>query len=401
MQTQRALCEQEYVRTIRLMSEKVTTRMWIASPFIGDLYSVRRILGTHWEGAPGVNVKLLTEKTFINRLNYETILEFRKCGAVKHLSGLHAKIFIFDDVVILGSANLTKTAFAKRHEAGMLLVGTYATEVLKIYEDWWSTIAEDVEIDETIAARKPDRREAEEIQGELLSNLWDLPPAPAPHSKANQAFSDYQKFIHYYQELAAIYETLMKSRIWPQSPLFFEIDGLLNYLFHDNKNKPSRKYVHESPRKLNDSQRRIEILKYVGKFKKYIKETNEIANPRDRSSALIRELLDPNKIDKLAYEDVLRVVDQLNSLSSVKIARARFLNRNNNSVEIIKKSWKNLLHGSGKIQERMLECKNSLYSFGNSSIQELIGWYEPNLYPLRNRNANAGLRFFGYDVNVY
>jgi len=49
----------------------------------------------------------------------------------------------------------------------------------------------------------------------------------------------------------------------------------------------------------------------------------------------------------------------------------------------------------------MSECDGRLRHFGKSSIQELVAFYRPNKFPLRNTNANAGLRFFGYDVPVY
>jgi hypothetical protein len=35
---------------------------------------------------------------------------------------------------------------------------------------------------------------------------------------------------------------------------------------------------------------------------------------------------------------------------------------------------------------------------GKAAIQETLGYYDPDKYPLRNANTNAGLRFLGYDV---
>ena len=36
---------------------------------------------------------------------------------------------------------------------------------------------------------------------------------------------------------------------------------------------------------------------------------------------------------------------------------------------------------------------------GKSAIQETLGYYDPDTYPIRNANTNAGLRFLGYNVN--
>jgi len=78
-----------------------------------------------------------------------------------------------------------------------------------------------------------------------------------------------------------------------------------------------------------------------------------------------------------------------------------FLNPMNNNLRSIRSAWKDLLHGKGLLEARMSECHRVLKRFGRSSIQELVGFFDPNQYPLRNSNSNAGLRFLGYDVPVY
>lgn len=83
------------------------------------------------------------------------------------------------------------------------------------------------------------------------------------------------------------------------------------------------------------------------------------------------------------------------------LTKSKFLNPKNNDIETICSAWEKLLYGSAPLQARMSECKNTLKYFGNSSIQELIGFFDPEKYPLRNANSNAGLRFFGYDISAY
>jgi hypothetical protein len=43
------------------------------------------------------------------------------------------------------------------------------------------------------------------------------------------------------------------------------------------------------------------------------------------------------------------------------------------------------------------ESKN----LGTSSINEILGFTNPDKYPLINKNSNCGLRFFGYQVKAY
>jgi hypothetical protein len=76
----------------------------------------------------------------------------------------------------------------------------------------------------------------------------------------------------------------------------------------------------------------------------------------------------------------------------------KFLNPANNDIKKIRTAWKVLLHGKDKPEQRMQECNDALQFFGTSSVQELLGWYYPDTYPIRNSNSDAGLRFFGYRV---
>ena len=77
----------------------------------------------------------------------------------------------------------------------------------------------------------------------------------------------------------------------------------------------------------------------------------------------------------------------------------RFLHYPQNTPSRIKKAWGVLLHHRKALPtDEMARCASSLYGFKKSSVQELLGWYWPNRFPLRNRNVNSGLRFLGYDV---
>ena len=79
-----------------------------------------------------------------------------------------------------------------------------------------------------------------------------------------------------------------------------------------------------------------------------------------------------------------------------------FLNPENNTLDTIREAWKSLLHDSElPIEERMEACNQKLFRFGKSAIQELISFYEPDEYPVMNRNANSGMRFFGYEIKTY
>lgn len=85
-------------------------------------------------------------------------------------------------------------------------------------------------------------------------------------------------------------------------------------------------------------------------------------------------------------------------MGSLKLIRHKFLNPANNEIDDIRAAWRVLIHGKEKPESRMRECSERLKFFGTSSVQELLGWYYPKQFPIRNSNSDAGLRFFGYRV---
>ena len=77
--------------------------------------------------------------------------------------------------------------------------------------------------------------------------------------------------------------------------------------------------------------------------------------------------------------------------------RNKFLNSQNNALRDVRTAWKRLLHQTSlPIEQRMTQCAERLVAFGPSAVQELVGWFAPTRYPLRNANADAGLRFLGF-----
>jgi hypothetical protein len=115
----------------------------------------------------------------------------------------------------------------------------------------------------------------------------------------------------------------------------------------------------------------------------------------------IQELLSEDSIDALTRAQVKEVVDFINSMNSLPLNKSMFLNPDNNSLGTIREAWKSLLHDDGPIEERMEACNQKLFRFGKSAIQELISFYKPDEYPMMNRNANSGMRYFGYEIKKY
>jgi hypothetical protein len=116
---------------------------------------------------------------------------------------------------------------------------------------------------------------------------------------------------------------------------------------------------------------------------------------------IMQKLLDNKKFARLNDKTIIEVVDTLHTINSHALNRFRFLNPQNNKLELIKDSFNILLHDSSPIEERMEKCNENLKFFGKSSIRELVSWYCPDKYPIMNHNSNCELKFFGYDIDTY
>ena len=398
------LTGQQLVETLRGACDKASKRLWIASPFIGHSSSVRRILGRKWIDEGSFSVRLITDLLNANNFNYETLKYFYDRGTIKDMEGVHAKIYIVDNDALVTSANLTNTAFSKRYEIGIFLSDREAEDIISLYEKWWESIANNIPTNWLPKiARKHAKAEKEETTGHPLETLWNLPSDPgAPGKTLTQRFLDYEAFRAIYQDFASTYAKI--QRIWPKRPLYFETDSFLNYLFHHASGLPTKKYYKAKPRVLSKEEREKEIKKYAELFKKWILDGSEgvEAEPwREEHSQTVKELLSKKNIEELDAKKIKQVADCLHCLNSMPIQKHKFINPKNNNIQTIKVAWKDLLYGEDALPIRMNRCKDRLKSFGRSSIQEILGNYDPEKYPIRNTNCNSGLRFFGYDVSSY
>ena len=174
------LTGQNLIDTLRKLCDNVDHRLWVASPYIGSLNSVKKILGGKWLKESKVSVRLITDVQELTKLSKETICTFENRGMVKSLRGLHAKIYIIDDNVLLTSANLTATAFSKRYEVGCLFNTARAKNVTSIYEGWWKDGAEKLPFRwwSNLKDKDNSNESSEDKEGKILPPLWNLPKSP-------------------------------------------------------------------------------------------------------------------------------------------------------------------------------------------------------------------------------
>jgi hypothetical protein len=388
---------QDLVSQLRKLSDKVSKRLWIAVPYIGSPTTVRKILGKEWFDRPSVSVKLLTDTSDLSCIDTETIQHFYNRGQVKTLKGLHAKVYIIDETCLVTSANLTNTAFSKRYEIGVILNSIGTEKVIEKFKTWWqqSTYVKP----ETLKKISKTKNSCKEEKSDSLPQLFDLPTDPGSFAKnLSKQFLNYDRLVADYEDFATKYSSI--HRLWKSKPIYLEIDGLFNYLYHHAPKRPSKKYTSEAPRSLTEKMQLKEIEKWAASYKEWnqtIQNNNDIGW-RIKNSKNLKRLLSPEKVKTLKKNEIEEILSSLNSLNSYPINRAKIMS--NNTLRNIRRALDNLVNGEEQLAVRMNKC-NSIKYLGTSSMNEIIGFTNPNKYPLINRNSNSGLRFFGYQIKAY
>jgi len=129
---------QSLVNELNKLCLRISNRLWIAVPYIGNQSAVVRILGEKWISNKSISLRLLTDISDLTCIDLDTLSLFMNDGHVKSLVGLHAKIYIVDNSCIITSANLTETAFTKRHEIGLSFDVSENHDIINVFEEWWS-----------------------------------------------------------------------------------------------------------------------------------------------------------------------------------------------------------------------------------------------------------------------
>ncbi len=377
------LFEQAQIDTLREKCDHAVKRIWVASPFIGGLKDIQKIIGGKWM-LPSVDCKILTDidAGFIRNDAFE---EFKKYQAeIRTLFSLHSKIYIVDDWCLVTSANLTGTAFLCRYEMGVTL--NEIKDVETTFLKWWD-IAQPV----YVLPKKKNKAMLDYQDGKQFPRKFKAPAySSGQQDKYDAACEKYVDFANRYKSLTGRNPKMEKDGY----TLLQEVDYLFNYLYRDHPNTPSRGI--NTPRALTSARMDKEILRYFHDMCSWYDEDPQ--EWRLERTKTIQTLLAPDKIDHLSWKDAESVVMCLHCLRSYPINQKKFLNPKNNSLKDIRECWKTLLHTGPINKDKIDKVTSTLHNLGISSVQELIGWYYPEKYPLINNTSNIGMCFFGYDV---
>lgn len=391
----KALYGNELIKMVRQLADNTQIRLWIIVPYIGGKNAVKRILGKEWYSNSTVSFKLLTDTSDTGNIDTNTFQLLHSRGEVRTIRGLHAKIYIFDHVCIVTSANLTNTAFSKRHEIGLLLDGFDTENIIEIFNNWWAkaTRVSSSDLERLFTTNRP----SDEDINDILPTIWEMPDDPGNYDGIEKRFLKYDETAAKFKEFSKLYTSI--QRLWPHEPLYFEIDGLFNYLYHYDPLKPSKKYTSAPFRKLTNQKQLLELKRWAEKYKRW-NETLPQADIlfRKKNSKILNSLFSPKKITALNKDDLKKAFNCLNTFTSYPLNRTKLLN--NNNLPDILLGIQELIYGEGKLAARMSYCNRIKY-IGPSSMNEIVAYLQPNQYPIINGNTIAGMKFFGYNLRLY
>lgn len=344
--------------------------------------------------------------------------------AVRYLtSRFHAKIYIFDDVVLLGSSNLTDGGMTRNREAVVRLDGERdaeaVEEVKQLFRDLWESAA--VLTAEKLALFKRSWSAAKRAQRDLDAEIEAAVGRAQPVNIAVQSRTRSRERIFLEELRRLVYEQYR--------PAFAEVEGVLVENGFRRPELARAGVANETNRFLNwlrltrvtsddawrdaprrsPEQRRTLLLEAGAEWRAaerslvpddyldWLDRVDGAFGSTDRLAALDRDGITDGLTALHAFAEQLRFTK--GGLANLPAA---FWTANRDDVPRVRLSLAHLLHGDGDFAERLHDLlyaeEYKLALFGRFCSLELFGTVRPDLCPPMNGRMAKALRFIGFDV---
>lgn len=334
----------------------------------------------------------------------------------------HPKLYIFGDkTALVGSANLTRTAIRTNQEVVVSIRSEDErfNELALLFADYWDqakVMTPEALADYRGVYQKFDRLQAEasRLDQEVLKKLGTVVAANINRGEGKKSKSSiflddfqktYQECVSAFNVLRSVYEESGYRKADPNViPLRVEIDSFISYV-RDHHAKGD--IWQTMPLRVGNEQRNfisgfLEQWKanHYPHFEETIVHTNYPRIERVFSSA--------KSIESSSDDDLFDALTTLHSfhdrfrfyLGGMPTWKKEFLKSNDSAR--LRETLAYLVFGQGNVIERMANVifnpAYKLEQFGQSNVQELIGWRNKEELPVINGRTTKILRFFGSDV---
>lgn len=333
----------------------------------------------------------------------------------------HPKLFIFGSAgALVGSANLTRSAMTTNQEIMVHIDAedNIFTDLVDLFSEYWKeskvlthqTVDDYKKIYDNFKSLSSD---ASKLESEVHKKIGKVVGANIKRDKTKQSKENifiedyrktYQESVSAFNTIRQVYEEIGKRKK-PESeiPLRLEIDSFISFV----RDKHAKKESWKNPFTSGQPQR-SKIKELVEEWHitpwPYFEETivNE-TYPRLKAIFASESTISEANADEIfqalctlhSFHDRLRFYP-----GGLDTLKQEFLGKND--IEKVKESLAYLVFGNTEIVERMANLifnhKYKLNVFGQSNVQELIGWQNKEELPVINGRTTKILRYFGFDV---
>ena len=334
----------------------------------------------------------------------------------------HPKLFIFGSSgALVGSANLTHSAMTTNQEIMVHIDAedNIFTELVDLFSEYWEeskvlthqTVEDYKKIYDSFKSLSSDASKLETEVHKKIGKVvgTNIRRDKTKQSKENIFIEDYRKTyqesVSAFNTIRQVYEEVGKRKISESEiPLRLEIDSFISFVRDKHAKKESWK---NTPITSGDSQN-IKIKELVEEWHQtpwpYFEETivNE-TYPRLKAIFASEKTISEANADEIfqalctlhSFHDRLRFYP-----GGLDTLKQEFLGKND--IDKVKESLAYLVFGNTEIVERMANLifnhKYKLNVFGQSNVQELVGWQNKEELPVINGRTTKILRYFGFDV---
>jgi HKD family nuclease len=334
----------------------------------------------------------------------------------------HPKLYIFGDrVAFVGSANLTRSALLTNQEIMVSIESEDPRfgELASLFSDYWNE-AQVLTPDNLAAYSEIYKKHSkaineislidEETESKVGKSVFPNINRGKKNKSKENIFLDnyrktYQESVAAFKKIKSVYEQKQtrKTESCP-IPLRLEIDSFFSFVRDVHATQETWKettlgWSEEKQIVLSD-----QIDEWLNREWPHFDET--ICN--ENYPKIVSVLGAPETIDTASFDDIIGALVVLHSFHD----RLRFFPggletllkafRSGNELDHVKYSIKHLLYGKGDIVKRMADLiydsSYKLNEFGQSNVQELVGWINKEELPVINGRTTKVLRYYGFDV---
>ncbi len=334
----------------------------------------------------------------------------------------HPKLFIFGSSgALIGSANLTHSAMTTNQEIMVHIDAedNIFTELVDLFSEYWEeskvlthqTVEDYKKIYDSFKSLSSD---ASKLETEVHKKIGKVVGTNIRRDKTKQTKENifiedyrktYQESVSAFNTIRQVYEEVGERKIKESEiPLRLEIDSFISFVRNKHAKKESWKNTPITSGESQNSKMKELVEEWHQTSWTYFEETivNE-TYPRLKTIFASEKTISEANADEIfqalctlhSFHDRLRFYP-----GGLDTLKQEFLGKND--IDKVKESLAYLVFGNTEIVERMANLifnhKYKLNVFGQSNVQELIGWQNKEELPVINGRTTKILRYFGFDV---